>query len=311
MIVSGIGLGLLSAAFFILWQYFESPWLILAYVLTVLTVCAVFSIREKRKNQRILSRFERILQGESADTMADESLTPTERRLILRLCELETREKKVRDGYRSISSLVADIAHQSKTPLSSILMYTELSEHGGIIRAQTEKLSFLMESLTKLAKCEGGLIAENLSPKENSVKELLRQAVEAHYASADAKNMTIRCEVPDDLTARFDLRGTAEAVGNLLDNAVKYSPEGTEITISACAYDLFVRIDVTDSGGGIPEEELTNIWKRFYRGKNAENASGVGIGLYLTANILNAEGGRVSAKSSSEGSVFSVFLPIS
>ncbi|MBQ8401355.1 MAG: HAMP domain-containing histidine kinase, partial [Clostridia bacterium] len=203
------------------------------------------------------------------------------------------------------------IAHQSKTPLSSILMYTEMSENGEIIRAQTEKLSFLMDSLTRLAKCEGGLIAENLSPKENAVKELLRQVIEANYANADAKNMEICCDVPDGLTAVFDLRWTAEAVGNILDNAVKYAPEGSEITISACAYDMFVRIDIADQGCGIPEDELCNIWKRFYRGKNAENASGVGIGLYLTANILNTEGGRVSAKSSENGSIFSVFLPIS
>lgn len=311
MIVCGIGLCVLSAAFFVLWQYWESPWLISAYVLAVLAVCLADFLLEKRRNRQILDRFERILGGENADHMADEGLTPTERRLILRLCELETREKKVQDGCRSISSLVSDIAHQSKTPLSSILMYTELSENGNVIRAQTEKLSFLMESLTKLAKCEGGLIAENLLPKENSVKELLRLAVEEHYASADAKNMTVSCDIPDGLTARFDLRWTAEAVGNILDNAVKYAPEGSKITISACAYDMFVRIDVRDFGSGIPEEELTNIWKRFYRGKNAENQSGVGIGLYLTANILNAEGGRVSAGSSPEGSVFSVFLPIS
>lgn len=311
MIVCGIGLCVLSAAFFVLWQYWESSWLISAYVLAVLAVCLADFLLEKRRNRQILERFERILQGKSTDTMTDERLTPTERRLILRLCELETREKKVQDGYRSISSLVSDIAHQSKTPLSSILMYTELSENGEIIRAQTEKLSFLMESLTKLAKCEGGLIAENLSPKENSVKELLRLAIEAHYASADAKSMTISCGIPDGLTARFDLRWTAEAVGNILDNAVKYAPEGTEITISACAYEMFVRIDIRDFGSGIPEEELTNIWKRFYRGRNAESQRGVGIGLYLTANILNAEGGRVSANSSPEGSVFSVFLPIS
>ncbi len=254
-------------------------------------------------------RFERILAGESADHIADEHLTPTERRLITYLNELETREARVQNGYRSISSLVADIAHQSKTPLSSILMYTEMSENGGIIRAQTEKLAFLIDSLTKLAKCEGGLIAENLAPKENSVKELLRQVIEANYASADTKNIEIRCEVPDDLTAGFDLRWTAEAIGNILDNAVKYSPDGSEIAITTCAYDMFARIDIADHGSGIPEDELCNIWKRFYRGKNAENHSGVGIGLYLTANILNTEGGRVSAKSDENGSTFTVFLP--
>ena len=311
MIVCGSLLWALSAAFFVLWQYLESPWLILGYILALLSVCGVYFVMEKRKQKRILDRFEQILRSGSADYIADERLTPTERKLITYLNELETREAKIQSGYRSISSLVADIAHQSKTPLSSILMYTEMSENGKIIRAQTEKLTFLMDSLTKLAKCEGGLIAENLSPKENSVKELLRQAIEANYANADAKNMEIRCDVPDGLTAVFDLRWTAEAVGNILDNAVKYSPDGSEIRVSACAYDMFVRIDIADQGDGIPEDELCNIWKRFYRGKNAENASGVGIGLYLTANILNAEGGRVSAKSDENGSVFSVFLPFS
>ena len=310
MIVCGSLLWALSAAFFVLWQYLESPWLILGYILALLSVCGVYFVMEKRKQKRILDRFEQILRSGSADYIADERLTPTERKLITYLNELETREAKIQSGYRSISSLVADIAHQSKTPLSSILMYTEMSENGKIIRAQTEKLTFLMDSLTKLAKCEGGLIAENLSPKENSVKELVRQVIEANYASADAKNMEIRCDVPDGLTAVFDLRWTAEAVGNILDNAVKYSPDGSEITLSACAYDMFVRIDIADQGIGIPEDELCNIWKRFWRGKNAEDHSGVGIGLYLTANILNTEGGRVAAKSDENGSVFSVFLPI-
>lgn len=310
MIVCGILLCVLSAAFFVLWQYLDSPWLILGYILALLSVCGACFVTEKRKQNRILERFEQILTGKNADHIADEYLMPTERKLITYLNELETREAKVQNGYRSISSLVADIAHQSKTPLSSILMYTEMSENGEIIRAQTEKLTFLMDSLTKLAKCEGGLIAENLSPKENSVKELLRQVIEANYVNADAKNMDIRCDVPDGLTAVFDLRWTAEAVGNILDNAVKYSPDRSEIRVSACAYDMFVRIDIADQGSGIPEDELCNIWKRFYRGKNAEREKGVGIGLCLTANILNTEGGRVSAKSDESGSIFSVFLPI-
>ncbi len=311
MIVCGTALCFLSAVFFILWQYFESPWLLFLHVFAMLTVCVVYFFRERRKNQQILDRFEQLLRSGSADYIADETLTPTERKLIAHLCELETREARVQNGYRNISSLVADIAHQSKTPLSSILMYTELSENGAIIRAQTEKLRFLMESLTKLAKCEGGLIAENLTPRRNSVRELLRNVIESGYTAADAKNMEIRCTVSEELTAVFDLRWTAEAIGNILDNAVKYSPEGSTITISACSYDLFVRMDIADQGSGIPEDELCNIWKRFWRGKNAENKSGVGIGLYLTANILNAEGGRVSAKSGENGSIFTVFLPIS
>lgn len=309
MIVCGSLLCVLSAAFFVLWQYLDSPWLIFGYILALLSVCGVYFVMEKRKQDRILDRFAQILRNGSADFIADERLTPTERKLITYLNELETREARVQNGYRSISSLVADIAHQSKTPLSSILMYTELSENGEIIRTQTEKLAFLMDSLTKLAKCEGGLIAENLSPKENSVKELIRQVIEANYTSVDAKEIEIRCDVPEELTAVFDLRWTAEALGNILDNAVKYSPQKSIVIISVCTYDMFVRIDIADEGCGIPENELCNIWKRFYRGKNAENCSGVGIGLYLTANILSTEGGRVSAKSSPDGSIFTIFLP--
>ena len=86
--------------------------------------------------------------------------------------------------------------------------------------------------------------------------KVLTGLVKKTIKGADAKNIEIRCDVPDDLTAKFDLRWTAEAVGNILDNAVKYSPDRSEISISACAYDMFVRIDIADNGCGIAEDEL-------------------------------------------------------
>lgn len=302
-----------SVVFFVCWQYIESAWLIAAYLCVVMTVCAVLFLMQKRRDERILMRFEKIMRGESADHIADEELTPTERKLITHLNTLEAREERIRNSYRSISSLVADIAHQSKTPLSSILMYTEMSDISlspviGNIRTQTEKLRFLMESLTKLAKCEGGLISENVSPTKNSVKEMLCLAVSDVFSEADAKGIDIRCDIASDLTADFDIRWTAEAVCNILDNAVKYSPEGSAVEISASEYDMFVRIDIKDHGRGIPEDEICNIWKRFYRGRNSSDKKGVGIGLYLTSCIINAQGGRVSVSSSDDGSKFSVFL---
>ncbi len=278
-------------------------------LLVLLLLCVFFLFKERRKAARMLERFEKILTSGSADILSDEFLTPTERRMIIRLRELETREAQVQRGYTNLSSLVTDIAHQSKTPLSAILLYTEMNPGTDPLRRQTEKLKFLIESLTKLAKCEGGLLEENIAPKQNFVRELIRSVVEVHFHSADGKSMDIRCDIPEHLTAFFDLRWTSEAVGNILDNAIKYSPAGSTVRISACAYDLFVRIDLADEGNGIAEEDLCNIWKRFYRGKNAETRNGVGIGLYLTENILHTEGGYCSVKSSGEGTVFSVFLP--
>ena len=334
MIATFALLGLLSAAFFVAWQYTESTLLIAAYVLSVTGVCVVNRLLLRQSERRVLRRFEQILgSGECStagrsDCIADENLSATERRMISRLCELDAREERVRQGFQNISSLVSDISHQCKTPLSSILMYTELSrDHGDIvIHRQTEKLQFLIESLTKLAKCEGGLIAENLSPRMNSVRELVARSVESVIDAADRRGISIVCDiggdssdagqsdctcthtVAADLSANFDLRWTAEALGNILDNAVKYSPDGGKICVKACDCDTFVRIDVIDHGRGIPESELCNIWKRFWRGKNSHDLPGVGVGLYLTSRILSAEGGRAVAKSSPDGSTFSVFL---
>lgn len=301
-----------SLAFFVVWQYWDSPVLVAAYLFSLTALFFTALLLEKRKNRRVLLRLQQVLEGGGGTCITEESLTPTERQVILRLAQLEAREIRVQGGYRKLSSLVADIAHQSKTPLSAILMYTELMEadEAAVIRTQTERLRFLMDALTKLAKCEGGLIEENLSLRLCPVKELLRQGIGGHFPFplADKKGITIRCDVEDGLLARFDLRWTAEAIGNLFDNAVKYGPAGSEITVTARDCDVYVRIDVTDQGPGIPEEELTKIWKRFYRGKNVSSESGVGIGLYLTSCILHAEGGRVFAKSSPSGSTFSVFL---
>ena len=99
MIVCGSLLCVLSAAFFVLWQYLDSPWLILGYILALLSVCGVYFVMEKRKQDRILDRFAQILRNGSADYIADERLTPTERKLITYLNELETREARVQNGY--------------------------------------------------------------------------------------------------------------------------------------------------------------------------------------------------------------------
>jgi signal transduction histidine kinase len=109
--------------------------------------------------------------------------------------------------------------------------------------------------------------------------------------------------------AVFDQKWTAEALGNLVDNAIKYTGQGS-IVISATAYELFVKIDVRDTGNGIPEEEQAKIFSRFYRSENARDTEGVGIGLYLAREIVSGEGGYIKVTSvPSEGSTFSVLLP--
>ena len=117
-------------------------------------------------------------------------------------------------------------------------------------------------------------------------------------------------EIPEGLTALFDLRWTAEAVEAILDNGVKYAPENSKIAVVAQRYEAYVRLDILDEGPGIPEEEQSEIWKRFYRGKTNRNASGVGIGLTLCRMIVQAQGGRVLCQNrDGTGCRFSNFLP--
>ena len=108
----------------------------------------------------------------------------------------------------------------------------------------------------------------------------------------------------------FDPKWTAEAVCNLLDNAVKYTPAGGAVTVQACCYELFCRIDVTDTGPGIPEEEQAEVFQRFYRSPANHQAQGVGIGLYLARQIAEGQGGYIKVFSKpGRGAKFSLYLP--
>ena len=216
----------------------------------------------------------------------------------------------------SIKSLISDISHQTKTPVANILLYTQLLDERGVlgeeekkllssISSQTEKLDFLIQALVKLSRLENGIIA--VMPKRDSVEELVG---EIDFGAAITKGISFSVEHAPELTALFDRKWTAEALGNLVDNAVKYTPPGGRIRVSAKAYEMFVCIEVADDGMGIKEEETAKIFQRFYRSQQAADEKGVGIGLYLTREIIREQGGYVKVASRpGVGSMFSVFLP--
>ena len=139
---------------------------------------------------------------------------------------------------------------------------------------------------------------------------MLFQLQEQYIPAATAKRLSLTvCEA--DATVCFDPKWTSEAIGNLLDNAIKYTSTGG-ITVSVYTYELFARIDITDTGIGIDEEEFPKIFQRFYRSGQVQDESGVGIGLYLSREILSGENGYIKVSSvPGKGSVFSVYLPLS
>lgn len=220
----------------------------------------------------------------------------------------------------SVKSLVSDISHQTKTPMTNIKMYSQLLEENlesgnteqnqlliqEIIR-QTERLEFLIQALTKLSRLESNVV--EVKPVKQSIRILIEAVVNS--MSEKARRKQIEIQVLSELTgeACFDLKWTKEALENLLDNAVKYSSEGSQITITVTEYELYTAIGVKDQGIGIPEEEIPKIFGRFYRSEQVQQEEGVGIGLYLAREIVCKQDGYLKVKSKPcEGSEFQMFL---
>ena len=126
---------------------------------------------------------------------------------------------------------------------------------------------------------------------------------------AKNKNINIEFNTENKIEIKYDKKWTTEAIFNIVENAVKYSPNNSEISINIEKYEMFARIDIKDSGVGISEEEIPKIFRRFYRGINVLNEEGIGIGLYLSREIITKQNGYIKVSSSQKGSIFSIFLP--
>ncbi len=216
-----------------------------------------------------------------------------------------------------LKELVSDISHQTKTPLSNILLYTQLLQEQPLdeqsrkladeISSQAEKLEFLIQSLVKTSRLETGTF--RFTPTEQDPAVMTAAAIDEIRPKAEGKHITIGFG-QESCTAVFDAKWTREALLNILDNAVKYSPEGSRIEVSIKAFEMFVCISAEDGGIGIAEEELPLIFGRFYRGKNVREQNGVGLGLYLARQIIEGQDGYITAGAApGGGSVFSIYLP--
>lgn len=313
-VFAGIWLFLTAVFCLVDYLYIGRIWTAVSYAVFTGILAVCFALYEKMRRRRLLSDVQRALEDSDYFTVDESEIAPIARQLRLKRSQEETRDRRITESYRNLAALVSDIAHQCKTPLTSAAMYAEMlppSAEAEAIGKQTGKLQFLLDALVKLSRCEGGLIEENVHPDTESVEALTAQALSAIVPAAEKKSIVFSVEIPQGMTALFDLRWTAEAVGTILDNGVKYAPENSKITVAAHQYETYVRLDILDEGPGIPEEELSEIWKRFYRGKTNRNASGVGIGLTLCRMIVWAQGGWVLCQNREDkGCRFSIFLPI-
>ncbi len=288
-------------------------------------------LRTRRMLRRLARMLEEAARGDFREEDFDESLlSAVESRLASYLAASSVSARNLQGEKDAVKTLVADISHQTKTPIANLRLYAqlleeqELTEEGRALAAaltgQAEKLQDLVQSLVKASRLETGIIVQN--PRPLLLAPMLESAAAQFRPKAAEKGLELVLEPtgaekgvsltvePKEVLAVFDPRWTEEAVCNLLDNAVKYTPPGGSVSVRVTAYELYRRIDVADTGPGVPEADQGKIFQRFYRSPDARDADGVGIGLYLVRKIAEGQGGYVKVFSKpGEGAKFSLFLP--
>lgn len=296
----------------------------LGLCLALLVAGTVYFLWQWKKLDRILDSFQRADMDEgSGVSVCDLDIYETrESRIASQLRAILSgarfREQQAVGEKDQIMELISDLSHQIKTPLANIVMNLELLQDTTLdeeqrkeflehTKSQADKLQWLMDDLLKASKLENGMIRFNA--ENTGIKGTIAKAVGSVYAQASAKNIELSVEEFQDFSLYHNPKWTAEAMTNILENAVKYSPENSSIRIALTRMDIYTRITITDEGIGIPENEYHLIFKRFYRSKKVEQQEGSGLGLYLAQLILQCEKGYITVSSRvGQGSSFSLFL---
>lgn len=277
---------------------------------------------ERWRSARLIQRLDAMLtaamEGEFSEASFDESrLSALESRLARYLAASALSARNLQAQKDQISALISDISHQTRTPVANLQLYSQLLEEQPLtpqgrrcaqaISAQSEKLQTLIEALVKSSRLETGILA--LHPEPGPLAPMVARAAAQYAPKAQAKQIRLTVGQTEG-EALFDPKWTEEALCNLLDNALKYTPAGGSVTVEVRPYEMFTAVCVQDTGPGIPEEEQAKIFGRFYRAPGAYQAEGVGIGLYLTRQIAAGQGGYVRVNSApGQGSRFSLYLP--
>lgn len=233
--------------------------------------------------------------------------------------QIQVKNFKLINEKESTKALVTDISHQLKTPIASLKLcfsiYEEATDEDEkqefLNRCQTQidKLEILINSLINISRLETAMI--KLSPETVSLNDILIKAVNQIYDKARFKNIDIEMDEFQDCLLMLDKKWTIEAIVNILDNAIKYSKSFTKISIKVIPMFNFVNVNISDKGIGIEKAQYNKIFKRFYRvdDKIVKETEGSGVGLYLTRNILERQGGSIIVKSKyGHGSTFIIQL---
>ena len=278
--------------------------MILNIILVVLLCFTVgYSIYKNRKTYRSIDRLLDCVLNQEKIELSDvqEGELSALVNKINRIQEVLGKQVEMAEAEKEqVKSLVSNMSHQLKTPLANLAVYTEIlngrkldekrkAEVAEKIKKQIDKLDWIIGSLAKMVKLEQDVIA--FDAEGISIKKTLLDAIDTVYEKLEKKGIMLVSEPYEDIRLFHNRKWTVEVFVNLLENAIKYTQQGGTIQIKVCPYEIYTEIQIIDNGCGIHEEEITEIFKRFYRSREVEHIEGSGIGLYLSNLILEKEKG--------------------
>lgn len=219
---------------------------------------------------------------------------------------IRTQLEKLQKDKGFLADLLADISHQLKTPLSSLILYNDIMIDKELSREQQltfldsnqrqlDRMQWLIQSLLKLAKLDARAI--QFSKEEQSLNRTIEETIEMVENQSQEKDIMICFHPKHEMILEHDSYWLKEALINILVNSIQHSSVGEEITIQLMENPIYKRIVIKDHGEGIHEEDLPNIFKRFYKAKTSQKSDSVGIGLALSKAIIEGHSGMIEAQS--------------
>lgn len=288
---------------------------ILIGILVILIGILLYKYIVLRSEMSELSDYiDKALDGNLEITEFDEKeLSKIKSKLVKFLYANQVKEAKINTEKNKTKDLIADISHQTKTPITNLSLYISLleddpkDEYIEIIKYELNKLNFLIQNLVKSSRLESDIIG--LQKNQANLKDLVNDVLKEFKVKLDEKDIRIDLKDEDFLFA-LDERWLKEAIHNLVDNAIKYSPKGSTINISIYKSYLNYNLDIENECKDLSEEALPKIFERFYRGKNSVSKDGLGLGLYIAREIIEKHGGNIRASLDENRIKFLVDFPL-
>ncbi len=266
----------------------------------------IYTVNRYKKIEKLNDYLVRVLSENDTDEILDQEegeLSILKTNIYKTTSTLKYQKELLADDKKNLAAALADISHQLKTPLTSMMVMNDLlvdeqdedkrTEFLQTQSSQLDRMNWLIQTLLKLSKLDAGTIV--LKREDVLATELVEEAIKPFEIQFDLRNISFESDV-SKVNIRCDKNWTVEAIQNIIKNCIEHMDDGGQLFIAVTDTNIFTQLTIKDSGCGIAAEDVPHIFERFYKGKNAGKDS-VGIGLALSKSILEEEQAEINVES--------------